>query len=92
MSCGSGVDRGTFIQCVKVFSTLVEKANRVRNHVRYMEKTLGDGQRVLQCYFGDCAVNPGSQKSREGTVFTSEEERLGHLWDQASRSIRTLGR
>lgn len=81
VSCGSGVDRGTFIQCGEGFSTQKDKAQHARAHLRKMEKTLDDGQKVLLCYFGNCAVNPGSRKKREGTVFTSEEERLMHLWD-----------
>lgn len=47
-----------------------------------MTKTLPDKTKQLSCFFGSCASNPeGGRLHRGGPTFSSEQERLLHVWE-----------
>jgi hypothetical protein len=72
---------GQFTQFGKHFSTLKEKAEHTRSHVRFTTK-FGS---TLSCFFGDCATMPPNartSKDRDGPMFVSGADQLQHVWVQ----------
>ncbi|PSN74183.1 hypothetical protein BS50DRAFT_642377 [Corynespora cassiicola Philippines] len=78
--CDHQVNLHTFVDCREVFSTLKERGEHTRSHVRTMKKQNDNGNKVITCFFGDCAANPqGGRLRRDGPEFLSDEDRLSHL-------------
>ncbi|EHK16055.1 uncharacterized protein TRIVIDRAFT_65122 [Trichoderma virens Gv29-8] len=79
--CGHGDQLYEFVTCGKTFTTIKEQGDHMRSHVRTMQKTGANGDKVPTCFFGGCAKNPeGGRIRRDGPDFDSFDDLLDHVW------------